>query len=136
MDHGLTILVQVKDGKACWTEPMLATIKNYLRGFDGKPVQVKFSKPRKERSVWQNRYMWGIVYKYIAVETGHTENEIHAWLVDEFLPRRFIKIGDKEKEIRRTTTDLTTVEMETYLERCRVWAGTTLGIVIPLPNES
>ena len=79
--------------------------------------------------------MWGVVYKYIAAETGHNENEIHEWLKDEFLPPKFIKIGDKEKELHRTTTDLTTAEMEVYLERCRVWAGATLGCVIPLPNE-
>jgi len=35
----------------------------------------------------------------------------------------------------KSTTSLSTVEMEDYLSKCRQFGSLTLGIFIPLPNE-
>jgi hypothetical protein len=132
-DNTLSMILSVRDGKLEPSEAQKATIKSFLR--TRKAVLLKLGKPVKPRSVRQNAYMWSAVLPLIADYTGHDTETIHQWLKDEFLPRRFIKIGDKEKELRKTTTELSTLEWEVYMERIRAWAATTLGVVVPLPNE-
>jgi hypothetical protein len=36
----------------------------------------------------------------------------------------------------QSTTDLTTVEFENYMEKCRAFAAEQYGLVIPLPKEA
>lgn len=132
MDH-LTLIVPVSAGRLQPTQAQLATIQGYLAS--KQSVAVKLSKPVKPRSNRQNAYLWGVVLPMIAEYTGHTTEDVHGWFKDEFLPRRFITLGGKEKELRKTTTELTSMEFEAYLERIRAWSAETLGLVIPLPNE-
>jgi hypothetical protein len=48
-----------------------------------------------------------------------------------FLPRKFITLGAKEVEVRKTSADLSTEEFADYLRRIEAWAATELGIAIP-----
>ena len=89
----------------------------------------------KPRSLKENSYLWGIVYSEIASETGHSSEDIHTAMKDMFLPKVFVTIGDNEYEVRKSTTDLTTSEMEDYLMRIRAFAAQELNLGIPLPNE-
>lgn len=88
----------------------------------------------KPRSHSQNSYLWGVVYPLIAEYTGHSTEELHEAFKHLFLPRATF-LGDKEILANKSTTELSTVEMEDYLMRVRVWAGEELGVSIPLPNE-
>lgn len=90
----------------------------------------------KPRSSNQNRYLWSVVYQLIAEHTGHSSEEVHAFMKARFLPRRFIKIGGREELAEKSTTDLTTAEFEEYAMRVRVFASQELGIQVPLPNEA
>ncbi len=92
-------------------------------------------KSQNGRSDRQNRYMWSVVYKIIADETGHSTEVIHDFMMSMFLPRSFITVGKAEQEVRKSTTELSTVEMEDYLMRIRVFAAQDLQCQIPLPNE-
>ena len=87
------------------------------------------------RSGRQNRYLWAVCYKILSDETGHSTEEIHDFMKSMFLPRFFITIGGKEQEVRKSTTELSTVEFEEYLMRIRVFAG-EMNCSIPLPNEA
>lgn len=127
----LTLSIPVKDGKLQPNEWALHTIAQYLAGKTS--VTVRFSGPK--RSLRQNKFLWGVAYQLIADHTGMSCEDIHDWCKSEFLPRRFITLGGKEKEIRKSSADLDTREFGEFLERIRVWAGTDLGVVIPLPNE-
>ena len=89
----------------------------------------------KPRSNKQNRYYWPVVVGTIADHTGHTPQEIHEILRAQFLPAYQVKIGEHEYIISKSTTELTTVEMENYLSRIRSWASTELGCYIQEPNE-
>ena len=60
----------------------------------------------------------------ISEETGNEPEETH-----ELLKLRFLKpIG------KRNTTELTTVEFNTYIEKIQRWAAQELGCVIPDPQ--
>lgn len=53
-----------------------------------------------------------------------------------FLPKQFVHIGFTVTEVPKSTKELTTVELEEYAMRIRVFANQELGLQLPLPNES
>lgn len=130
----LTLTIPVRDAKLEPSPAQKLTIAGYLRNRDGKTVNVTLSRPTTVRSTSQNRLYWGVVVATIATETGHTPEEIHSVLKQMFLPRRFVVVGKSEHELHKTTTELTTEEFTLYLEQIRAWAGTELGIRLPLEN--
>lgn len=88
------------------------------------------------RSGNQGRYYFGVVVEAIASQTGHTSMEIHEILKQKFIPKELVMLDGEEYVISRSTTDLSTVEMEEYLSRIRAWASVELSVYIPLPNEA
>jgi len=109
----------------------------YVRSrFCGKLVNVTVSLPRKGRSDNQNRYYWGVVLKTLCDETGEGDvDDMHAAMAARFLrqDRELSVLGESVRAVR-STTSLSTVEMEEYLEKIRVLAA-EYGIVIPEPNQ-
>lgn len=89
---------------------------------------------RETRSNQQNKYLWGCVYKTLAQsEIGYTEEEWHEMCKYKYLRKHYV-VGDEEIDVGSTTTKLTTIEFEEYVENIRRW-GATLGVNILLPNE-
>lgn len=89
----------------------------------------------KVRSNNQGRYYFGYIVDEIAYHTGHSPNEIHEILKQMFLVDKIIKINNKDIIITRSTTDLSTVEMEEYLLRVRAWASADLNLFLRIPNK-
>lgn len=89
---------------------------------------------RKQRSLQQNAYYWGVVIKLISEHTGYLTNETHKKLAFMFNPE-MIEVKGKAYKIPRSTTELNTKEFEEYLEQIRVWAWQELNIEIPEPGE-
>jgi DNA topoisomerase IA len=105
-----------------------------LRNLKGSfAVSCKKNKPT--RSLPQSRYYWGVVLAYLSEETGFTKDETH-----QLMQRMFLKYakdapdGTSEMFVR-STTSLTTGEMNEYIEQIRTFAITELGTYIPEPNE-
>lgn len=134
MTRTLTITVPVAAGKCQFTPAQLDTIRVHLERYNGKAVVVSFAKPKSTRSLKQNAYLWGVVYQFIAAHTGMSTEDVHDWCKDEFLPRRFVTLAGKEKEIRKTTTELTTGEFNEFVERVTAWAAQELGVSVPEPG--
>lgn len=108
---------------------------NYLKMLDGT-WNIKIERPRKDRSLKENNYYHGVVVKMIADEVGDLPEATHEELKWLFLKYEGLNKLSGETEWRvKSTTELSTVEMEEYLERCRVWAYEFLGLIIPLPNQ-
>lgn len=129
--HTLTMTIPVQDGRLVPSDGQKRTIAEYLHTRDGKAVEVKLSRPTNNRSLSQNRFYWGVVLTTIAESTGNSTEDLHLVLKDMFLPRKFITLGAKEVEVRKTTTDLTTDEFSKYLEAVAAWAASELGITMP-----
>ena len=94
------------------------------------------------RSIQQNRYMWGVVYKMIAQESGYSIDEVHELMKRIIFPRLGIDemecvIGDQVINIPEvfSTTQLDVRQMNDYLSECREFAKTQLNCIIPEPNE-
>ena len=89
------------------------------------------------RTIDQNAYLFGVVYKLIADYTGHTTDEIHEAYKDKFNVDYVIDKKDPNKWVltRKSSTVLTTIEFSEFTERVRIDAEIELRLTIPLPDE-
>ncbi len=105
-------------------------VNNHLKSLDGKDAEVIIRTPKKGRSNPQNKYYWAVPIKLISEATGYTTEETH-----DALRMLFLLDRDRKVPTLRSTTALTTAEMEEYLSKIRTWASTVLSCYIPEPNE-
>ena len=106
---------------------------NYLKRFkDGSNIELIIRKPRKDRTLAQNAYYWGVIVEtiYREGEFGYeSPEEVH-----EALKWRFLKIERDCLPTVKSTTQLSTVEFKEYIEAIqRFFSG--WGINIPDPDK-
>lgn len=89
---------------------------------------------RPNRSNKQNSYLWGVVYKLISDEIGHTPEECHEIFKAKFLPRYMVEVADIKETITMSTTCLDIVEFKEYIDKVVRFASEKLSIVIPDPK--
>lgn len=130
MSKALTITVPVENCKCQFTQAQLDMIRANLERFNGKAVVVSFAKPKSTRSLKANAYYWSQVITPIARDTGNDPEAVHAFLKETLLPRRFVKLGSHEMELRKSTAELSVGAFSEYVMKCIAWAGTELGISI------
>jgi hypothetical protein len=107
----------------------------------GKRFIITLKEQKRKRSVNQNAYYWGVVVAAITQMFRDAGNYVDGEDVHEFLKLRVAKLsrmivtpdGEVHKSLG-STTKLSTMEFEVYLERVRAWAA-EYGCIIPLPNE-
>jgi hypothetical protein len=105
--------------------------KMALGALDGKPVEVTIQRERKKRSLSQNSYYHGVVVKMLADAAGYEPDEMHDALRWEFLRVH----GEERLPSVRSTTELSTVEFEDYLSKCRMLGAQVYGVYVPGPGE-
>ena len=93
------------------------------------------------RSVDFNDYLWGFIYTPIALETGHTPEEIHEICKRRFNFRHDFEYNDNRKRYELvvsagSTTELNTKEIWDYAMKIRAEAEIELHLTLHLPNES
>jgi hypothetical protein len=103
---------------------------DYLKGLEGKDVEVIVRKPEYKRSNKQNKYYWSVIVKILSDELGYEREEMH-----EVLKYQFLKMHKKGFDFVRSTSSLNTIEMEKYHEDIRRWSAQEQNIMIPEPNE-
>jgi hypothetical protein len=116
-------------------EPDKHRLYNVLKSLKGKNV-IQIKKWRKKRSVNQNAYLHGVVYRYVGDEIGLTIAEAHQTMTAHFLSYEKTLPNGTTVKFVRSTTDLDTMEMEAYLEQIRTFMLEQFSCLIPLPNES
>jgi hypothetical protein len=89
-----------------------------------KCVKCGFTWVSTTRSNPQNKYYFGVIVDMISEETGNEPEETH-----ELLKLKFLKSMGK-----KNTTQLTTVEFNTYIEKIQRWASIELSLIIPDPQ--
>lgn len=93
---------------------------NVLKSLKGKNV-LQIKKWRKARSVNQNKYLWGVIYRYVGQEIGLTADEAHQTMTTHFLSYKKTLPNGTVVKFVRSTTDLDAMEMEAYLEQIRTF---------------
>ena len=102
---------------------------------EGQEIELVLRKFRRQRSLSQNSYLWGVVYAIFGEYLGYTDEETHSACKQEFLRDRAHEINGLAKI--RSTTRLDTAEMAEYIENIRRLAAEMPGggVYIPSPNE-
>lgn len=99
-----------------------------------KEMICEVKKDKRTRSIVQNRYMWFIL-TLLQDETGMDRDDFHIYFRSKFLHAEK-EINGEIIEYAKSTTALSTIEMEGYLSKIRMFASTELGCFLPLPNET
>ena len=107
-------------------------IISYLKRLPTKDLlgyKINIQSIRHTRSLNQNKYYWGVIIKMLGDEFGYIAEEMH-----DALRMRFLQVHTNKLPTIKSTTELSTKEMEEYLSKIRQWASEQ-GIFLPLPNE-
>ncbi len=90
---------------------------------------------RRQRSLEQNAYLWGVVYATLERETGQPSADWHEFWLGEFFGWDTLELfGRKRLKPKRRSSRLTTVEFADYVDFILRRAAEQ-GIYIPGPNE-
>lgn len=141
----MKILTYTAGGKSTPIEHK--AVGDYLRSLKPGNYLVEVKKNRPVRSLSANKYYHAIV-NIIAIETGHTHEELHEALKMKFNSKT-IFVENKSKPIADqvadklappivipgSTSDLDTAEFAGYVNRVKQWALDDLGIIIPEPRD-
>lgn len=91
----------------------------------------KIQKHRKRRSVSQNAYLH-FIFSYISNKTWVDPDEVKEVLKSKFLKQYNIEF---DTVYIKRTSDLTTAEINQFIEKIRIWAMEFLDIEIPNPKD-
>jgi len=117
------------------TEGQRQQVLDFIARLDlSKPWSVGVKRKTKSRSPSQNNLMhkW---FGIIAAETGNSIEGVKDFYRKEFLGQVIVEMGDKEHEVGRSTTTLSTAEMSAFMDQILGHATGELGIMLPLPEE-
>ena len=84
----------------------------------------------RTRSLEQNKYYWGVIVMILGNELGYCKDMMH-----EALTRKFLSHEEKGLTFVKSTSELSTKEMNDYIEQIKQWAIDFCGIVLPEPDE-
>jgi len=82
----------------------------------------------------QNRYYW-LILTILEADTGQSKEDFHIYFRSKYLFATK-EINGEMIEYTRSTTELSTLEMEDYLSKIRMFGSSELGCFLPLPNET
>ena len=121
---------------------LLARIESYM---PGKPINVKISIARPERTPPQQKYLWGVALPMIAETIGYEKKEVHEHFCGEFwgwVSRKKMNGEYVSEPIRTTTVDadgnrdvIDGEEFWRYVEFIQRF-GARIGVVIPDPDPN
>lgn len=127
-------------------EAVIVRVAETLRFFQlGKPVNVKMTIARPERTIPELRYLWGVAYKMLAENFGYEPDEISEYLCGQYFgwkPKKLPGGRNHEVPIRTTTEDedgnrdvLLGDAFWKYVEWIQR-VGARQGLVIPDPDPN
>ncbi len=115
--------------------------KKTFEQFKGKRVELTVKQWHKTRSNSQNAYYWGVVIEMITFAINDLGNEFDKDTIHEYLKGLFLKTTKEiidnstglvtEIAYIKSTTKLTTIEFENYIEKCKQFAAERFDINIP-----
>ena|SRR3990167_4325161 len=98
-----------------------------------KPWAVTVEPYKKKRSLNQLGLYWKWV-GIVANETGNDADDLHEFFKSKFLIPRPVEIGGEVINVR-STTKLDTAAMKEFMDRVYAFAGSELGIMLPVPED-
>ncbi len=113
-------------------------LKAALAAMSDGPVVITIERKRPSRTIQQNAYYHGVVVTMIAKHTSQDPRSTHEALKRECNAQCVVfETPDGtvyETWVGQSTATLNVNDFSDYVERCRAWAGTFLGLEIPDPT--
>ena len=100
-----------------------------------KQFNIYICEKSERRTLPQNRYLYGVVFKSLSDSTGYTKEAIHEFCIDEFAPLHFVEAFGKIMEKKKRTSEMDTKEMTEFIDSIRLFSVEQGHGEIPLPNE-
>lgn len=136
-----------KEGKVSWENYEM--IVDDIRKRKNRMIYLEVFSDYNKRTTSQNRYYWGVVIELIFADMVEKGNELPddsagREIVHEFLKKRFLEYQfefvDKwgvvtTKTITKSTSRLSTVEFNEYIDKCVLFATEFLDLIIPSPER-
>jgi len=131
-------MIHIEKGRITNSVP----IRNFFKELPDGSYMARFT-PRKIRSLNQNAYYHGIMVPMVKEglrDAGYdeikTNADAHEVLKTLFLKKDIVNktTGQLVATIPGSTTDLTTIEFNGYMDEIGKWASEFLGIYIPPPG--
>lgn len=97
---------------------------------EGADMQLSIERKRKNRTLNENNYYWGVVIPTLGDYFGYEPEEMH-----EALKWQFLRKEEKDIPTVGSTASLSTTEFENLMSAIRVWALTEFNVSIPQPNQ-
>lgn len=121
-----------------------AIMVNAFAELKGKRVEIELRPETKQRSIFQNKWYWGeAVPKILHFFKGKAEKEqakkltsddVHEWLKKQFAGIKIIKIGREEFSRPRSTTELSTIEFNEFMEKIQRYFA-QFDVIINDPHQ-
>lgn len=126
--------------KAGALEVNKARLKAALAAMSDGPVVLTIERKKAKRSVQASAYYFAVVVKGIADATGQDSESVHEFLKRECNAHRVEMTNRETGEVfetwvGRSSANLNVNDFYDFVERCRAWAGTFLGLELPDPES-
>lgn len=130
---------EVRDGRLVLPEEEYHRYRLFCLS-QGGPTQFILRKKFKLRSLPLNAYFHGVVVPMIAEAIGEEASVTKALLKAKFLTKE-IAVKGKEDQLETVrivgrTSKLSSANFSLFVEKCRVFASSFLGVNIPDPDKS
>jgi len=120
-----------KKGKIEWQPNQATYFSNYLRTLEGKKIVITVKKWTSQRTLPQNAYLHGVVFKTIADHTGNDLQTVKDTCKDMFAS----KVDEAGFKHIESTSKMSNERMSEFIETICRWAATDLDVYIPPPGE-
>lgn len=111
----------------------------------GKPVNIRLSIARPERTPPQLRYLWGVAYELLSEVSGYEREDIHEYLCMSFYGKKVKRLpGNRTEEVPIRTTTEDEDGQRDVIDGERFWRfvefvqrfGARYGVVVPDPDPN
>lgn len=130
MSHNL--FGRIKNGVVTFDRVVADVVKRS----EGKEVYCQID-PKNKRSLKQNSYLWGVVYRMVAEKTGYSEQEVHQLFGQRYLGYTKVDPHGKVISFIRSSTDLDKLEMTQYISLIKEYCHNSMALdhmIIPDPE--
>lgn len=101
-----------------------------------EPIEVVFRKRAAKRTDPQRALFWiwmRAIREHLMNSTGQlwSEQELHDWFCDKFLPSKVIEVKGEARRYVRGTSDLSKAEMRGFLDQIDMFCASELDLFLP-----
>jgi len=136
-----SLIVQARIEGGALKVPNRKVLLAALKGWPDCAVDLSIAPFEETRRAQANAFLWSVVYKMIAQETGHSSDDLHEFFKLKH-NGKVIEVTNPatgevtETRIGMTTTKLTIRQFSDYIESVMLDGAEWCGIVFPEPRAS